>query len=401
MSGEDRRIEDDVLANVFPKKPVEIVRGENSLLFGPGGERYIDLGANYGVANVGHAHPKVTAAIQREAANLVHLQQTLYSPQRAAFLRELRRVLPRRTPRVFLSNSGTEAVEAAFKWVRGATKRKPIVACRGSFHGRTFGAVSATWKLAYREPFEPLVPGFSFTSYNDPAVLETAITDETAAFIVEPVQGEGGVTPATPEFLRAARARCDATGTILIFDEIQTGLGRTGRFWSHEHAGVEPDILLVGKSIAGGLPMGITCLREDLSAALPKASHGNTFGGGPLVCSAAEATLQVLREERLAERSARLGATTLARLRSLAAPAVREVRGLGLMMGLDLRVKPQQALEALVARRVLALPAGTTVLRLLPPLTIPEPVLQEGLTHLEDVLRGIPVGAAAPAASEV
>lgn len=394
MSGEDRRVEDEVLASVFPKKPVEIRRGENSFLYGPGAERYIDLGANYGVANIGHAHPRVTAAIQREAANLVHLQQTLYSPQRAAFLRELRRVLPRKTPRVFLSNSGTEAVEAALKWARGATKRKGFVACRGSFHGRTFGAVSTTWKLSYREPFEPLVPGVSFMPFNDPAALETAVTEETAALIVEPVQGEGGVTPATPEFLKAARARCDATGTALIFDEIQTGLGRTGRFWSHQYAHVEPDMLLIGKSIAGGLPMGITALREDLAAALPKASHGNTFGGGPLVCAAAEATLQVLRDERLAERSDEMGRRTLERLRRLEAPSVREVRGLGLMIGLDLRLKPQPVLEALVARRVLALQAGTTVLRLLPPLTIPESVLDEGLGIVEEVLRTTKVAAA-------
>lgn len=400
MSGEDRRVEDEVLASVFPKKPVEIVRGENSFLYGPSGERYIDLGANYGVANVGHTHPKVTAALQREAANLVHLQQTLYSPQRAAFLRELRRVLPRRTPRAFLSNSGTEAVEAAFKWARGATKRKGFVACRGGFHGRTFGAVSATWKLSYREPFEPLVPGFSFMPFNDPAALDSAITEETAAFIVEPVQGEGGVTPATPEFLKAARARCDATGTVLIFDEIQTGLGRTGRFWSHEYAGVEPDVLLVGKSIAGGLPMGITALREDLAAALPKASHGNTFGGGPLVCAAAEATLRVLREERLAERSDRLGRVALDRLRRLDAPALREVRGLGLMIGLDLRLKPQPVLEALIARRVLALQAGTTVLRLLPPLTIPDPVLAEGLDIVEEVLRATKLAGTSSVAAE-
>lgn len=396
MTAPSRQVEDSVLAQVFQKKPAEIVRGENALLFGPQGERYIDLGANYGVANVGHAHPRVVAAIREQAAHLIHLAQTLYSPVRADFLRELQRILPRRTPRAFLANSGTEAVEAALKWSRASTKRTQFVAFRNAFHGRTYGALSATWKPAYREPFEPLVPGFQFVPFNDAAALESAVTDETAAVLLEPVQGEGGVHPATAEFLRAARKACDDHGSLLILDEIQTGLGRTGRTWAHEHFHVDPDILLVGKSIAGGLPMGLAALREDVATAMPKAAHGNTFGGGPLVCAAATATLQILREERLAQRAATEGAHTMARLRKANLPLVRDVRGLGLMVGADLRIKPQPILEALLRRGVLALPAGTTVLRLLPPLTIPPPLLDEGLTVVEDVLRATPVASAQP-----
>jgi acetylornithine/LysW-gamma-L-lysine aminotransferase len=391
----DRDVEDATLANIFPKKPVDVVRGENAYLIAPDGTKYIDLGANYGVANIGHANPAVAAEIAKQASQLVHLQQTLYSPARASFLRELRKVLPSSTPRVFLSNSGTEAVEAALKWVRPATGRKNVVAMRGSFHGRTFGAVSVTWKKEYREPFEPLVPGASFTPFNDAAALEAAVTDETAAVIVEPVQGEGGVTPITTEFFRAARKACDDHGAILIVDEIQTGLGRTGRFWAHQHHGVEPDILLIGKSIAGGLPMGITALREELAAKMPKGAHGNTFGGGPLVCAAAEATLKVLHNEKLAERAATEGAHAMQRIRRFQNQLVRDVRGQGLMIGLDLRLKPQPILEAMLARRVLALPAGTTVLRLLPPLTIPRPVLDAGLDVIEDVLAKTPLAASA------
>lgn len=397
MSGhDDRTVEDETLAAVFPKKPVDIVRGQGALLYGPAGERYIDLGANYGVANIGHCHPDVTAAIQRQAPQLVQLQQTLYSPARAAFLRALRTILPASTPRVFLANSGTEAVEGAFKWARAATGRKNIVAAKGSFHGRTMGAVSATWKAAYREPFEPLVPGFSFLPFNDPGAF-AAVTDETAAVILEPVQGEGGVTPATREYLRAAREACDRTGALLILDEIQTGLGRTGKMWAHEHFGVRPDVLLIGKSIAGGLPMGIVAMREDVASQMPKGAHGNTFGGGPLVCAAAEATIRALHRERIPERAATEGAYAIDRLRKAALPLVREVRGLGLMIGLELRLKPQPILEALLARRVLALQAGTTVLRLLPPLVIPRPILDEGLTVVEEVLRATPIAASGPA----
>jgi LysW-gamma-L-lysine/LysW-L-ornithine aminotransferase len=384
----DREIEDQVLANIFPKKPVDLVRGENSYLIAPDGSKYIDLGANYGVANIGHAHPHVTQAIQRQAAQLVHLQQTLYSPARAAFLRELQKVLPKSTPRVFLSNSGTEAVEAALKWARAATGRRQVVAMRGSFHGRTLGAVSVTWKKEYREPFEPLLPGASFTPFNDVAALEAAVTDQTGAVILEPVQGEGGVTPITTEFFRAARKTCDDHGALLIVDEIQTGLGRTGKTWAHQHHGVEPDMLLIGKSIAGGLPMGVTALREELAAKMPKAAHGNTFGGGPLVCAAATATLEVLQKERLAERAATEGVHALARIQKFKSNLVREVRGQGLMLGLDLRLKPQPILEKMLQRQVLALPAGTTVLRLLPPLTIPRPVLDQGLDVVEQVLQG-------------
>lgn len=385
-----RDVEDRLLANVFPKKPVTFVRGQNASLWTEDGIEYVDLGANYGVANVGHCHPGVVQAIQEQASRLIHLQQTLYSPPRAALLERLSRILPPRLGRFFLANSGTEAVEAALKFARAATRRPGIVAARNAFHGRTLGALSTTWKKAYREPFEPLVPGVTFVPYNDPRAFDAAVTDRTGLVLLEPVQGEGGVTPATADFLRAARQACDDHGALLAFDEIQTGLGRTGRTWAFEHHGIEPDLLCIGKSIAGGLPMGALALRDEVVRAMPKGAHGTTFGGSPLVCAAAEATLRVLEEEQLAERSGRLGDRAQRRLREVAAPVVREVRGLGLMLGVDLRIKPAPILERLLERRILALSAGTTVLRLLPPLTIPEPQLDRGLDLVAGTLEERP-----------
>lgn len=383
---EARRIEDDVLAPVFAKKPLTIVRGQNATLWSDDGTPYVDLGANFGVANVGHSHPRVVEAIRAQAIQLTHLQQTLYSPPRAAFLARLRSILPSGLSRVFLSNSGAEAVESALKYARVGTRRSRFVAARNAFHGRTLGALGATWKPEYRRPFEPLTPTFDFVPYNDPAALDRVVTEETAALILEPVQGEGGVIPATAEYLREARRVCRERGALLIFDEIQTGLGRTGRTWAFERYGVEPDLLCMGKSIAGGLPMGVLAMREDVAQAMPRGAHGTTFGGSPLVCAAAEATLGVLLEERLAERSERLGELALERLRTLQVPVVRETRGIGLMIGVDLRVKPQPVLERLLERRVLALQAGTTVLRLLPPLTIPHAQLNEGLDRVVETL---------------
>lgn len=384
-----REVEDARLAPVFPKKPVEIVRGEGSLLFGPKNERFIDLGANFSVANVGHSHPRIVRVIQEQAKRLVHLQQTIYSPQRAEFLDELGKVLPQRTPRVFLSNSGTEAIEAALKWSRAATGRKKFVAAKNSFHGRTFGAMSITWKLDYRKPFDPGLDGIEFTPYNDPAALDALVDDNTACVVLEPVQGEGGVTPATRDFLKQARQSCDDHGALLVLDEIQTGLGRAGHWWGHQEHNVLPDIMCIAKSIAGGLPMGVTAFREDVANKIPKGSHGTTFGGSPLVCAVAAETLRVIRDENLPERARTEGAHVLDRLRRANAPIVRDVRGQGLMMGAELRIKPQPVLEALLQRGVLALQAGTTVLRLLPPLNIPRNILDEGLGIIEDVLRTV------------
>ena len=375
------------------RRPVVMVRGEGARLWDAGGKEYIDCSAAHGWAALGHAHPEVTAAIRDQAGLLVHHTESSYTEQRARWFAELAELLASslgRTERGTMSrihpcNSGTEAVEAAIKLARYVTKRTEIVAAQGGFHGRTLGALSATASRKYRDPFEPLVPGFSHVPFNHPAALRSGVTERTAAVILEVVQGEGGVHVAIPAFLHAAREACDAVGALLILDEIQTGLGRTGRWFACEHSGVAPDVVVLGKALGGGIPMGAAVWRAGLGG-FEAGAHGSTFGGNPLACAASRATLRVMARDRLPDRAALLGTWLLDELRGLAARRVREVRGLGLMVGVELREKVTPVLKALMERGVWALPAGANVLRLLPPLTIPEADLESACRAIREVL---------------
>jgi len=362
-----------------------LLRGEGAYLFDRLGRRYVDLGATHGVGNLGASHPKVVQAVQEQAAQMLHLGSGYAHPVRTAFLERLLDLLPPSFARVFLSNSGTEAVEAAIKIARSATGRPKVVAARRGFHGRTFGSLSATWRRELREPFEPLVPEFVHVPYNEPAALESAVDERTALVLLEPVQGEGGVHVGTPDFLRAARLACDRAGSLLAFDEVQTGLGRTGRRFAFEHSGVVPDLLTLAKSLAGGLPIGATVTSAEVESRF-RGSHHSTFGGNPLACAAGLAALDVLVEERLAERAERLGRKVLPALSTLPDDRLRELRGLGLMWGVELRERAAPALAALEERGYLAISAGATVVRLLPPLVISEPDWDAGLAAVADVV---------------
>jgi len=356
-------------SGVYPKRPLAIVRGQGARVWDADGQEYIDCVGGQGAANLGHAHPAIVAAIGRQAGTLITCPEIFYNDRRGELLAALTAVAPAGMDRAFLCNSGAEAVEAAIKFARLSTGRAGIVAAMRGFHGRTMGALSATWNKDYRAPFEPLVPGFSHVPYNDLAALEKAVGDETAAVLLEVVQGEGGVHPGTPEFLRGAQALCRERGALLILDEVQTGFGRTGKLFACQHYDLAPDLMAVAKSMAGGLPMG-ACLIGPRANGIKPMTHGSTFGGNPLACAAALATLEVMRTEELPDRAARLGEHLLDRLRALRSPVIREVRGLGLLVGIDLRVKVTPILQKLQALGVLALPAGSTVLRLLPPLVI-------------------------------
>jgi len=364
-------LESSHTSGVYPKRDLTIVRGQGAHLWDDRGRRYIDCVGGQGAANLGHSHPAIVEAIEQQARTLISCPEIFYNDVRAQYLAELTAAAPGELNRAFLSNSGAEAIEAAIKFARVSTGRRQIIAAMRGFHGRSMGALSATWNKKYRGPFMPLVPDFSHIPYNNLDALEAAVSDTTAAVLLEPVQGEGGVRPADPAFLQAARALCDRHGALLILDEIQTGFGRTGRLFACEHYGVTPDIMALAKSMAGGLPMGATLLGPRVGE-LPRMSHGSTFGGNPLAAAAARATLRVVQEEGLAERAAILGDRMLARLRDIDSPRIREVRGLGLMIGIELKTKVSPILRALQERGVLALPAGATVLRLLPPLVIAE-----------------------------
>lgn len=375
------------LARSFPPKPVAFVRGAGHQLFTADGTAYADLGgASHGVANFGHSHPRIVDAIRQQAADLIHDTMTIPSPVRADFLDRLHRIVPGHLERTFLANSGTEAVECAIKHATAATGRTRFVALKGSFHGRTIGALSATFRPQYRKPFAGLLLDVDFVAPNDEAALETAVTDQTAAILVEPVQGEGGLTVLTDAYLRACERIAHAKGALLVVDEVQTGLGRTGTDLAVAPSGAKPDLLLLGKSLAGGLPIGTCSMTDAVAAKMPAGGHGNTFGGSPIVCAAASAALDVLRDERLADRAATTGAAFRARLERLGSPLVREVRGKGLMAGVDLRIKSQPVLDGLLQRRMLALAAGPTVVRFLPPLAVPTSVMDAAADALATLL---------------
>jgi len=370
---------------LYPKQPIVLVRGEGARLWDAAGRSYIDCVGGHGVANVGHAHPAVVQAITEQAQRLVICPNGFYNEQRARLLGELTRIAPPGLTRAYLCNSGTESVEAAFKFARLSTGRTKIIAAMRGFHGRTMGALSATWRKEYRQPFEPLVPGFEFVPYNQLERAAQAVDAETAAVILEVVQGEGGVIPGDGDYLRGVQALCRERGALFIVDEVQTGFGRTGKMFASFHHGLQPDLMCVAKGIAGGLPMGATLIGERVGS-LPSKSHGSTFGGNPLVCAAALATIRCLEAERLPERAAELGQRMLERMLEINSPQIRQVRGLGLMVGIELKDKAAPYLAALAERGVLALSAGATVLRFLPPLVISQEDVDTVVERVGEVL---------------
>jgi acetylornithine/LysW-gamma-L-lysine aminotransferase len=372
--------ENKYTSGVYAKKTLTIVRGQGASLFDVDGNEYLDCESGHGVANLGHAHPKIAEAIYKQATTLITLFESFPNDQRAALMEKICALVPG-LDRVFFCNSGTEAVEASFKFARISTGRKNIVAAMRAFHGRTYGSLSATFNKKYRDGFEPLVPGFCHVAYNNIEALDKAVTEETAAVILEVVQGEGGVYPATAEYLEAARRICDERGALLIVDEIQTGFGRTGRMFAIQHYGVTPDLLTCAKSLAGGLPMGALLIGRNVKNLTPGV-HGSTFGGNPLACAAALAALTVMEEEDLPGQAAAKGKYLMEKLQEINSPDIREVRGIGLMIGIEMKQKVAPYLKALQERRIIALNAGMSTLRLLPPLVI----TYEQLDHVVDVL---------------
>jgi acetylornithine/LysW-gamma-L-lysine aminotransferase len=361
--------EDAHTSGLYTKRQLAIVRGEGALLYDEDGREYIDCVGGQGSANLGHGNAAVADALAAQARTLASCTELFYNDRRAELYDVLAAVLPPSLDRVFLCNSGTEAVEGALKFARAATKRTGVVATMRGFHGKTMGALSATWGPEYRDVFGPLVPGFSHVPFNKPEALDAAITVETAAFIVELVQGEGGVRPATREFIAEAARLCRERGVILVFDEVQTGFCRTGTMFALEQYGVVPDVLCLAKSIAGGLPMGAIAFSRAVGE-LPKRSHSSTFGGNPLACAAAIAAIGEMQRLDLAARARERGAQLQGGLGRIRSDKVREVRGLGLLVGIELKENAGPTIKALQEQGVLAMGAGPTVVRYLPPLVI-------------------------------
>jgi acetylornithine/LysW-gamma-L-lysine aminotransferase len=383
-SAEIIELENAHTSGVYAKQPIVFVRGQGALLWDADGNQYIDCAAGHGVANLGHAHPKITAALTAQSARLITLFETFPNDQRALLMKELTS-LASGLDRVFFCNSGTESIEAAIKFARLSTGRPGIIATMRGFHGRTLGALSATWSKAYRTPFEPLVPGFSHVAYNNVEALAAAVNETTAAVILEPVQGEGGVYPADPGYLEAALEICHAHGALLIIDEVQTGFCRTGKMFAYQHSAITPDLLCCSKSIAGGIPMGAVLIGERVANLTP-GTHGSTFGGNPLACAAALAALGVMQEENLAQQAVVKGGYLMEKIQAIHSSQVREVRGKGLMIGIELKQKAAPYLKALQEKHILALNAGMTVIRLLPPLVITYSELDHVVKALQEVL---------------
>ena len=358
-------------SGLYQKRDLAIIHGKDAVVWDADGNEYIDCVGGQGSANLGHGNVAVAEAVGAQARILATCTELFYNDRRAEAYEALARHLPRELDRMFLCNSGTEAVEGALKLAFLATKRRGVVATMRGFHGKTLGALSATWGPEYRELFGPLLAGFSHVPFNRTAALEAAITGETAAFILELVQGEGGVRPASPEFVREARRLCTERGAMLIVDEVQTGFCRTGTMFCIERYGVVPDLLCLAKSIAGGVPMGAIAFARTVGD-LPKRAHSTTFGGNPLACAAAVAAIGEMDRLGLARNAAVRGAQLLGGLEGIGSPKVREVRGLGLLVGMELKENAGPTLRALQSQGVLALGAGPTVVRYLPPLVITE-----------------------------
>jgi acetylornithine/LysW-gamma-L-lysine aminotransferase len=354
---------------VFSEKPIRIERGEGVHLYDANGTEYLDFGASYACTPVGHCHPEVVDAATSQLEELMYVQASYPNDARDALYGALADCAPGDIDYVWLCNSGTEANEAALKFARSATGDRKVVATTRGFHGRTMGALAATWKDKYKKPFEPLAGGVEFVEYGDADAMAEAVDDETAAVILEPLQGEGGINPADPSYLQAVRETTAEHGTAMIMDEIQTGLGRTGHMWASGKHEVVPDVLTTAKGLGSGLPIGATLVKEWVAE--NAGDHGSTFSGGPVVSAAAGATLDVLQRENVPRHAAEVGDYLMRQVEDRLGDEVRDVRGHGLMIGIEVKRGANRLLRDLaIDHQILALPAGRTVLRLLPPLTI-------------------------------
>jgi LysW-gamma-L-lysine/LysW-L-ornithine aminotransferase len=373
------------LLDLYPNRGLRFVRGDGAYLEASDGRRYLDLGTNYGVSIFGYGHPAITAGLTAQLQALPTLHGSFTSDVRVRASLALARRLPMESPAICWSNSGAEAVEAALKFAALATGRKRFVACRQGYHGKTMGALSATDSAKYRGPFEPLLWEFEHVAFGDAAALRAALDGRTAALIVEPIQGEGGVVVPPPGYLAAVRRAASDAGVLMIVDEIQTGCGRTGRFLAMDHEEVSPDILCLGKGLAGGIPVGATAVTGAVAASVPRGIHTSTFGGNPLACAGALAVLALLTDEQLGD-VARLGAAFIERLRQ-EVPDESAVRGLGLMVGVATGPRRDDVLKALQRGGVLAIPAGSDVVRFLPPYVVSKQDLERAAVLFGEALR--------------
>jgi len=389
-------LSDKHLMTFAKRYPVALVRGEGTRVWDSDGKEYLDFTGGIAVTALGHCHPKVVGTLREQAATLVHVSNLFHIPQQA----QLAALLCEHSfaDRVFFSNSGAEANETAIKLARkwakehGSSDRGDIISMRGGFHGRTLATVTATAQEKYHHGFEPLPGGFKYVAFNDLKALERAIDSRTAAVLVEPIQGEGGINVPDDGYLPGMRKLCDEAGVLLVFDEIQTGMGRTGRLWAYEHSGITPDIMTVAKALANGVPIGATLATDDVARVFTPGTHGSTFGGNPLATAVGLTVFGTLIEDRLAERAGRMGKVLVHELEAIRAKhpkAVKEIRGRGLLAGLDLVPPVADAVAACRERGLLVLTAGDNTLRLAPPLIVTDNEVAQACGIIDAALAGM------------
>jgi acetylornithine/N-succinyldiaminopimelate aminotransferase len=377
--GELQALERDYVMPTYARAPVEFVRGEGTRLWDAEGNEYLDFLVGISVSQLGHCHPAVADALTEQAARLIHVGNLYYTEPA---MRLARRLSDRSLGgKVFFTNSGAEAVECAIKLARKRRRGGEIVVLTGGFHGRTMGALSATPQEAKQEPFAPLVPGFRVARREEP-VLEQVVGERTAAVLIEPIQGESGIWPVAQEVLEAARAVCDETGALLIFDEVQCGMGRTGSMWAWERAGVKPDVMTLAKGLGGGVPIGACVANADNADVLEPGEHGSTFAGSPLVCAAANAVLDVVDDEEFLAEVARKGDLLRDGLTGLGL----KVRGAGLMLAFESTDGPGFVRRALLEQRLVLNATGPDTVRLLPPLTVSDEEIEEAVERIGSLL---------------
>ena len=380
--------EDKYLGNLYQRFPVTIEKGLGAHVWDVNNKEYIDCMGGYGVALVGHRNERVVSAIKSQIDKIITVHSSLYSKTREEFLETLFKVAPKGLTQAHLNNSGAEAIEAGMKFARKFTGKKGMVSMNGSYHGKSMGALSLTFNPKYRKSFQPLVDKVTFSPFGNIESLRDTIDDDTAFIILEPIQGESGIHVAPDGFLQDVRKLCDDNGILLIFDEIQAGLGRTGRMWASEHWDTAPDILCIAKGIAGGVPMGVTMVRPDILDCISKGEHSSTFGGNPLSCAAGTATLQALTQDGLIDNADKMGKLFREGLERLKEKhtIIREIRGKGLMIGIELKFEVKNILMEGIEKNLLLLYSGRNILRLLPPLVISEEDVTRSLEILDELL---------------
>ncbi|TKJ25965.1 MAG: aspartate aminotransferase family protein [Hadesarchaea archaeon B3_Hades] len=385
-----RELDERYVASTYRRQPLTLVKGRGMFVEDIHGKSYLDFVGGIAVCSLGHCHPALTKAISAQAKKLMHVSNLYYIQQQAELAALLSRVVPKGINKFFFCNSGAEAIEGAFKLAIKHTRRQRIIAMQGSFHGRTAATVGATWKSSYREPFEAIIPKiFDFVPFDDLAAVERTMGEQTAAVIVEPVQGEGGVNVPSDDYLPGLQKLCDEHGVLLICDEVQTGMGRTGKWFACEHWGVEPDELTMAKALGGGFPIGCLGAGAEVMGSFTPGDHASTFGGNPLACAAAKAVIETMQKLKLPQRAAKIGEYFKTRLNELADKhgCVREVRGLGLMLAMELSTKQiaDTALEKVRERGFLINCTADRVLRFVPPLIIERKHIDRLIEALDEI----------------